>query len=243
MIDFNFTIDKRYLLIHALRQKLVPFSSWATFKDVIWGLNFDIYGFFIGQPEFIIGQISLSKFGLKIDKVLNDLMESKYFKRLYRETTLYKKFIEKQWLKNKSRVDIFLNQTLRVRIPKINFKVFLTHPKLLNGKYLGGARICLGHPEDWQNYSTVYLVHEALHEILKDRTHLVHAIIELIADNELRIVLNKKGKYFEFGGHPDLRKMEKILYPLWKKYLNETQENISDFLFFAKNLKSIKEIK
>jgi len=44
-----------------------------------------------------------------------------------------------------------------------------------------------------------------------------HGIIELITDNELRIRLNKKGRYFnEKGqdvGHPYLREIEKKILP------------------------------
>ena len=81
---------------------------------------------------------------------------------------------------------------MKIDIPKIKFKVFLTHPRLTNGHYLGNYKICWGHPEEWKNYSVVYLIHETFHEILKNNSRLMHAIIELAADNQLRIKLNKK---------------------------------------------------
>lgn len=58
-----------------------------------------------------------------------------------------------------------------------------------------------------------------------------HAIIELATDNELRIRLNKKGKYFKEGkfdiGHDHLRKLEQKILPHWKDYLeNKGKKNI-----------------
>jgi hypothetical protein len=61
-----------------------------------------------------------------------------------------------------------------------------------------------------------------------------HATIELATDNELRIRLNKKGRYFREGkfdiGHNKLREVEKKLLPRWKKYLENPKMNIKQFI-------------
>ena len=49
-----------------------------------------------------------------------------------------------------------------------------------------------------------------------------HALIQFIADNELRIKLNK-GKYPPFVGHENLFPLMKKILPHWKRYLKEKQ--------------------
>ena len=49
-------------------------------------------------------------------------------------------------------------------------------------------------------------------------------------DNELRIRLNGKGKYFRVNGkligHEYLRPTIKRIYPMWKDYLNKPESNL-----------------
>jgi hypothetical protein len=51
----------------------------------------------------------------------------------------------------------------------------------------------------------------------------MHAIIELLTDEELRIRFNKKGVYFKekqkFIGHKDLISLKKKILPYWKNYI------------------------
>jgi len=70
-----------------------------------------------------------------------------------------------------------------------------------------------------------------------DNSDVLHAAIELLVDNELRIRLNKKGKYFEYQNHRHLKEIEKKLYPAWKQYLKQDKKNI---LQFAKKYEKIK---
>jgi len=42
-----------------------------------------------------------------------------------------------------------------------------------------------------------------------DSSDITHAVIELATDNELRIRLNRRGKYFDWPGHEHLKKIEK----------------------------------
>ncbi len=243
MIDFEFIINKKYLFLHTFRHKLKVSPKWVRLHNKIWEIDKDVYNFLIGRPELMISNRSLKQLSTKADKITSDILRTKEFKKTYQETKLYKKWISKQWSCNKIKVNSILKRILKIDIHKIKFKVFLTHPRLTNGHYLGDYRICWGHPEDWKNYSIAYLIHEALHEILKDHTKLMHAIIELIADNQLRIKLNKKGRYFEIKGHLELKKIEKILYPYWKKYLKDDTKNIFDFLKESKRIKAIQRIK
>ena len=62
----------------------------------------------------------------------------------------------------------------------------------------------------------------------------------LISDNELRIRLNKGGRYFysegKKVGHPFLKEIEKQMLPYWLNYLKRKQKNI---IYFYKQLEKI----
>jgi len=57
-------------------------------------------------------------------------------------------------------------------------------------------------------------------------------------DNELRIQLNNKGKYFQCPGHKHLKKLEKNILPEWKKYLKNPDKNIFKFIKDLKEKKA-----
>ncbi|MEK7634704.1 MAG: hypothetical protein AAB396_02380 [Patescibacteria group bacterium] len=243
MIDFKFIINKKYLFLHAFRHKLKISPEWVHLHNKVWKIDKDVYNFLIGHPEAIISNRSLKQLSTKADKIIVNILHTKEFKKTHQETECYKKWISKQWSRNKININSILKRILKIDIPKIKFKVFLTHPRLTNGHYLGNYKICWGHPEEWRNYSVVYLIHETFHEILKNNSRLMHAIIELAADNQLRIKLNKKGKYFDIKGHKELKKIEKILYPYWIKYLKDKEKNIFEFFEEIKKIKIIQKIK
>ena len=62
-------------------------------------------------------------------------------------------------------------------------------------RYNENNRIILSYTHYWPNINMVTLMHEFLHSIIPFNI-ISHAIIELATNNELRIRLNKKEKYF-----------------------------------------------
>ena len=119
--------------------------------------------------------------------------------------------------------------------------VYIVHSSLPSGKtfiFAEGQPILWGHNDLFENYTTVYLWHEILHTYL-GTSQLEHALIQLIADNELRIQLNG-GSYPPFEGHAYLLPLMKKVLPLWNEYLAKTDKNKS-IVEFQKFLKE-KEI-
>ncbi|MEK7635726.1 MAG: hypothetical protein AAB405_01390 [Patescibacteria group bacterium] len=175
---------------------------------------------------------------LKLEKIYKEIIKSPEFRRLYKETFQYLKFIKKQWRKNKKEVFKIINDLSGVKLPQKQITVCITHPKLKNGRMIPNKNIILwGHSEDWKNYSTVYLCHELMHIATENKfknLELGHAIIELLTDNELRIRLNKKGNYFYEDkkeiGHKYLKLLEKKILKYWKEYLDKKNgKNIFEF--------------
>ena len=131
-----------------------------------------------------------------------------------------------------------------LKLPNTALSVYLVHPALYNGRYWRNINIITwGHSEDWENYTTIYLCHEIMHFLTKDCTgdkKILHALIELACDNELRIRLNQSGKYFKEGrfkvGHKFLQKIEKKILPQWRQYLRDREKNKENFVTFFKKM-------
>jgi len=153
------------------------------------------------------------------------LKKSKEYKKLLLQTENYLQFCKKQWEGNYKYSSEVIKELTGFNLNK-QFTVFITHPSLRNGRYLGNNRIAWGHYEDWSNYATVYLWHEILHSYLtfSDKDH---AIIQLIADNELRIKLNKE-KCLPLKGHKELFLLMKKMHPKWKKYTIARRKNFKE---------------
>ncbi len=116
----------------------------------------------------------------------------------------------------------------------LQIKIYLSHLLLPRGRsYPQFSSICWAHEEEWPNYNIVYLWHEILHILtynFSGNETILHALIELAVDNELRIQLNKGGDYFiedgKFIKHKSLRALEEKILPHWQKYLKNKKQNL-----------------
>jgi len=242
MLKFKFQINKYYLLCHALawgrKERSLPFKEWVNLQDRLYKKSEEAYILITGGPQWITpgeeifaksnNLKDLEKTCKSAQNLLKEAECSKEFKRLLRETQKYLKYIEEQWKNKRIKALGLLSEITGLKIPEKEIKVSITHPKLYNGINFPEEKIIgWGHPEEWKNYSVVYLCHELLHILTYKKfksSELMHALIELATDNELRIRLNKKGKYFEVPTHKSLLKLEKYILPLWKKSLKEGKE-------------------
>ena len=134
-------------------------------------------------------------------------------------------------------------------IPKHKITVYITHPKSQNAKTINKNTIVRGREEKWKNHSTIFLCHELMHimtwlDHFQPNYDILHALI-MLADNELKIRLNKKGKYFKEGKFctesPTFLPLEKKLFPYWRKYLGgKLKKNILELKeFLIKNRNKI----
>lgn len=169
----------------------------------------------------------------QIKDMFAEFKKTNEFKDLLTKTEDYKLWLKKEWDKNKSKIIEELHKIMRVELPEEIVTVFVLEQNIGGGQYLGDNNIVWGHTEDWPNYSLVYLLHEYLHSFLPHNDN-IHAVIELITDNELRIRLNGTGEYFYINdkliGHEYLLEKEKLMLPKWKNYLKDNNQNIFDFI-------------
>ena len=241
-MKLNFSINENYLIPHTLASMGAnKFSSKKYQKEIVdfqnfaWGKSEKIYNLLVGRlsPEDVFDVENLVK---EIPDFFKNLKKSNEYKKVLLRTQTYLLFCEKQWAKNYLTSSKTISDLTGFKLDK-SFTVYITHPSLKNGHYLGNNKICWGHNEDWPNYVTIYLWHEILHSYFNN-DDINHALIQFITDNELRIKLGD-GKYPPFVGHENLFPLMKKLLPHWGQYLKEKQPR--DFNKFRTKILELNE--
>jgi len=243
-MNFSFTIHKDLLTASLLfRRNPKDGGRFTELKNRMWDKHREAYEIQNSTDyKFIFADNYKKKLESILEKteaLLTDTEASAEYEDFYQETFKYRGWLENEWKTKKDEVEKHLKSILKTDLSPKDFEVLVIHPAVGGGSYLSNGKIFWGHNEDWPNYSLVYLVHEALHEYFK-QSDLTHALIELTADNELRIRLNKGGEYFtcdgEDVGHEYLRKLEQIILPKWKTYLNSGNKKLSTIFDLQKKL-------
>ena len=235
---------------HRKDDKSLPFPFWRKLENSLWKKFCNEPSYYLISPEhFNWGLkeifVEADKIGFKktflnvsnnLEKIYKEIIKTKEFERLLSETEEYKRSIEKQWDNKEEFILDYFKNTLGLEIPDYIVTVYVFHPKSFCGHANAKTKTILwGHSEDWENYTMTYLAHEVLHIIInkKSCSNIMHAIIELATDNELRIRLNGKSVYFKEKerniGHKHLQKIEKEILPYWEKFLGENKDKKNIF--------------
>lgn len=236
-MNLKFVISKSLLaasVLFSTRGKTL--SEWTEVKNKLWDKYNDAYSLFnrTGINKFFTENYKdkLKIAVEEIDDLLLETIESDPGLDLIKETEEYKKWLEREWDEQKETISKELRDILRIDLPEKEYTVYIVAPKVGGGSYLGTNEIFWGHTEDWPNYNVIYLAHEFLHSILKN-DQIGHALIELIADNELRIRLNNEKDYYQMGdkliGHDYLLRSKEEILTQWKDYLRNKDVNIHNF--------------
>lgn len=170
--------------------------------------------------------MNIQKVSRGLPRYLISLKRSTSFKKLLRQVEDYRSFCESQWRENYEHSSHIIRELTGISLRR-KFIVYLTHPSLRNGRNFGKGIIAWGHHEEWPNYTTVYLWHEILHSYFP-LTEKGHALIQLIADNELRARLNGVS-YPPLKGHRDLFPLMKRMLPQWRRHLKKGGGDINKF--------------
>lgn len=238
-MDFKFSVNENLLIYSAILGPKSKNFKAKTVKDMLYEkyptpfklLRADLRVLFVEEDM----KDTFKELGEQFVGLSNDFKTTTEYKGLLERMIQYKTDLESKWIEKKEQVIKHLEDILKINLPDNAVTVFVVPPEIGGGLYLGDIKIFWGHSEDWENYSLVYLAHEYLHSFLHGG-ELVHAIIELATDNELRIRLNNGGQYFtENGyhvGHERLRSLEEKLLPQWKNYLIDKNQTIYDFIDF-----------
>lgn len=228
-ITLNFTVNNFRLMTHTIassqRQKSSTYQKdIIDFLNYAWNVSQKCYLFLNGRFSVAASfdnEDELSQFGVtELLPFFATLKQSSEFTVLRAQTETSLACAKKQWEKNYPFTRHVIQSITGFDLNKI-LTVYITHPGVPNGKYLGNNTLMWRHQEKWDNYTTVYLWREILHSYFSPG-NLNHALIELIADNELRVRLNK-GTYPPFIGHDYLTPIKEKILPYWQTSLREIE--------------------
>ena len=225
MFNLDFQLNRQFILATAARS--VAFDNSHHDRRFLVKCNRIAQLARLSTTSFLLipdSERVFCEFLSDIDKI-GDYRETRH---LLQEAQEFQLEVMNQWSENRKRIEAELIRILRIPLPKAAVKVYTTHPSLGTGYAVPQLHaICWGHSEEFPNYHSVYLVHELLHLVLpSDAREIDHALIELIADNELRIRLNGSGKYFEYPGHKHLASLERRLLPQFREYMRRRSGSI-----------------
>lgn len=246
-MKLEFIVDKTQLISHTIKNynthQLVPFPSWKKLEKRLWNKyrNDPAYyfvnpyikaGYTVWALEDLSRQSALNNIPFKkvlsnalkkVDTIYQEIEKSDEFKQLYREANDYLLLTKKRWDAEEAKIFQFITEVAGITLPTITVKVFINHPKTGGGQaYPENNAFRWGHSEDWPNYTVVYLAHELMHILTKKQQKdekIMHSLIELMTDNELRIRLSGGGEYFTIDGHAYIKELVRIILPIWKDYL------------------------
>lgn len=164
--------------------------------------------------------------GFKLDKYIEKLIKTEVYKILKNQTLIGLQQCEKEWSNNFWDTNKYIKD-LGIKIEG-DFKIWITHPGLRAGRNIGDNNIIWSYQTYWANYNTIYIWHEILHSFF-NHNNTEHALIELITDNQMKMMLNGV-PYPPFEGHDSLKCIKEKIVDDWKEYLNSNNKDLNDFV-------------
>jgi len=249
MLKLEFKVDKHHLAYKYVLKyfgNLEASLEWAELKRNLKEEYGAYPGFMFFEPNEIghgllwFNQHSQGNTVIRnkdiVNKIFEAIFESEVFKKVCSETEDYKNRLEKLWTENTSHVEEYEN-IIRLNV-SAKATVLVLHPEIATGSYIGDNVIEWGNSDLYNNYQLIGLCHEFLHVLTEkqfnesqteDEKWLLHSLIYLSADEELRLRINDNNGYFMSGivgsYHPRLIEKAKKLLPAWKDYIVNGQKN------------------
>lgn len=229
-MKLNFAIHENYLFVHLISKTELSDESYQNdltdLRNKAWDVSQPHYNLLRGRAGLPLEHDNAVY--QTLPDFIDEVKQTKEFQKILRQTQEYLKFCQKDWEETREFCEKTLIELTGFDLKHQAFTVYLTHPGLRNGRYLGNQTITFGHHEDWPHYSIIYFWHEILHSFF-GKTDLEHALIEHLTDEELRVRLNG-GEYPPYVGHKSLAALKDKILPHWRKYLVQAdQKNIVEF--------------
>lgn len=200
-------------------------------QEKAWKISQTGYNFLVGGfgPYSILDASPIAA-GQESQLLLDKLITTPEYLAVREETEERRCEVENQWDKLYQQSLSCMQDITGLSFDGESYEVFIGHPTLGEGAYLGNNRIVWGGRDCWQNYSTVYLWHEICHNDNKLGTEdqVSHAIIELATDHELRFRLDGTS-YPPMTSRKELSLIKETLLPDWQAFLASTPRNIKNF--------------
>lgn len=214
----RFVLDKNYLVKLCIRSyKEEKFNKKAIKHNKELITDFNKIAEKKSQDNYntICTKWNADKYNTDVSKYLNDLISLDIFQNIIDETNYTIPLLEEEWSRNFKTTSDYIT-SLGIKL-KDEFTVYVNHPIFLEGRYWGDGTIIWSYRDDFSNYNTIYIWHELLHAYF-GKSQEEHALIELIADNEMRRILNNT-QYPPFIGHKNLEELKYTINPKFQSFL------------------------
>lgn len=259
MLKLKFKIDKYHLAYNFCLKNFGKGKKDKEWQDIQKSLNKkfgDYIAFCFFTPEYVgynLNVIGLGKNNHCLIKekkmvidIFNEIFKTPIFEQVYNETEQYKVRVEKEWNNNSAKIFSLVKEITDLEVPTKIIDVFILHPDLQIGSYMGNNQIEWGNPDLWKNYQSIGLAHEILHVLTeKQVSWLMHALIYLAIDEELRMRFNNSKEYFKEGTkktyHKKLIAISRQILPHWKQYLSDKKKQNIIHLYNNLNYNNLKK--
>jgi hypothetical protein len=184
-------------------------------------------------------QSTLLDIGKRIDQLVQTLQQEAVAASILDQTAKALSDVRTEWEHNYFKSHEILSELIGLPLDR-TFQVFMTHPSVAQGFNDFRGNIFWTYRLTFPNYNTIYLWHEIMHYYV-DNEHkysesVAHSVVELLADEELRVRLNGED-YLPLVGHPHLRQSVTLLLPSWQSYTKQRgKKNINEFIEQADQL-------
>lgn len=227
MPRLSFVLDVNYVFAHILKTGVPlgregkPIHDIEALHITAYNISPDCYSLLSAYPDpkHWLGDKWKSQKAINLAKYLHNLIVHPSGAVVLRTVQNHIRKCEEEWRENLEPSYAFIKKVTSVTDFSTPHKVFITHPAIKNGRNWGGGVISWGGETSMKNRTTIYLWHELLHSYF-GKTIIDHALIELIANEELRTFLNG-GTYPPFTGHAHLESVKNRLLPEWRIFLRE----------------------
>ena len=223
----EFKVNEDYLLKTILSRRYYGEPNQDIERLFAMSEDVELFG---RIDSILIADSNLGLLVKKTDKMIAPHKQTDEFRRIFDSTQTHLEEVKSEWDSNFDRTLEWMQQMTGLQFNG-NYIVFITHPSVPNGRYLGNRMIGWTDKREFPNYSTVYIWHEIMHDkknLGKGETE--HSVIELLTDNELRWFLNDDEDK-PLIGHDCLSKLRRDIFSdFWQNYLKLHKKDIKRFV-------------
>lgn len=159
--------------------------------------------------------------------IISETKSCHFFTNWLRGAEGFKLKSEEEWKRNYEKSSALMKDITGFDL-SLTFHVYILNPANHIGRSIGNGLVAWGAPDEFPQYTTIYIWHEILHYYMKFNK-ISHSIIELATDNELRVRMNG-GMMEPLIGHDYLTDVRKILFDSdWNEYLKNKNTNLIEF--------------
>lgn len=163
------------------------------------------------------------------DHLLNQLIRHPTFSDFRGQTIDSMRRIQNEWQSNLALSASLVHEITGLKLGNRRYDVVITHPAVPQGRFIPPDQIAWAESTSFPLANVVYLWHEILHGILQDN-NISHALIERVADHELRKRLTNIPSENAVGCHSFLIESHNFIEPAWSNFLEERAQGKSDIL-------------